>query len=225
MENLTLFQERPAVTLVPFIIRTYVRSAEPTSEETSVFHGSFTTAPQLRIRRGHNIGIRRCYQIMQFLKQTGHQDDDLVDREDIENAIFHCVGTDQRTINRYMGRDVWTRGYTKQGASLEPPRYIKHIKGYLERLRLIEREPNSKGKFRISFSGVNEFLEEESGTSITNLCVYPQAPSFHNVGGVGGTGPFPHDDQKNTTTTTHNTHTNQLSESIPEDKREGKNSL
>ena len=167
---------------------------------------SFSTQPRLRIRRGHTIIIRRCYGIAKHLSQCGYEDNSLLTREELDGAVFHCAGGDYRTSARYIGRDAYTKPVMRGGVAVEPGRYIKHIKGYLERLHIISYEGN--GKFRLNLGCVESFLSGEvSGASITNLCVLGKG-AIQTVLETNENG------QNHTTTTTHNTHTNQLSESI-----------
>ena len=133
-----------------------------------VIEKPFTTEPRFRIYRGHTITIRRCYNIAKHLKQCGFKTGDILKDDDVDNAVFHCVGGDYRTAKRYKGYDIFSRPKFAQGAMVEPGRYIKHVKGYLERLHILTREGNG---YRL-FLAVVEFTNDEaSGISITNLCV------------------------------------------------------
>jgi hypothetical protein len=129
---------------------------------------SFTTEPKLKIFRGHTITIRRAYNVAKHLKQCGFKTGDILTDDDVDNAVFHCVGGDYRTAKRYKGYDIYTRPKFSQGAMVEPGRFIKHVKGYLERLHILSR--SDKG-YRL-FLGVIDFSNgEASGMSIGNLCV------------------------------------------------------
>lgn len=117
--------------------------------KTTIFEAisrPFTTEPKIRrIRRGHTIVIRRCKEIMKHLWQCGHKI--IISRNDLDNAIFYNAGGDYRTLKRYRGFDVYSKG-----RKLDPPRLLKHIPGYLERLRYIQRFGN--GKYRIFHENV-----------------------------------------------------------------------
>lgn len=164
-----------------------------------VIERGFTTEPKLRIRRGHNIGIRRCYMIAAQLKDMGFKQNEKISREDLANAVFRVAGVDHRTANRYVGIDIFNK---KTGVS------EKHIKGYLERLRIIERCGN--GLYEVSFLGVPEsFFEEGFNHTIGNLCVQ----GFGTHKSVMDYADKRERQHRDITTTTHNTHTNQSGES------------
>lgn len=133
------------------------------------------------------------------LKGMGFKQNEKISREDLANAVFRVAGVDHRTANRYVGIDIFNK---KTGVT------EKHIKGYLERLRIIERCGN--GLYEVNFLGVPEsFFEEGFNHTIGNLCV--QGGSAHkSVMEYADNGERQHLD---ITTTTHNTHTNQLGES------------
>jgi hypothetical protein len=169
---------------------------------------AFTTEPRLRIRRGHNITIRRCYEVAKHLWQCGIRDK--ATREELENAIFYCVGGDHRTANRYIGRWLFSRPVKSGGVIVDPARKIKYVKGYLERLHFIES--SGLGKYELNFGAVPGVSANEVSGMGSNpvLCV------FEHGAVVGG-----REERMGTTTdindyiitTTHNTHTNQLGES------------
>jgi hypothetical protein len=91
---------------------------------------SFTSEPKIyRIRRGHTIVIRRCQDIMKHLWQMGLRHRAIVTKDVLEGAIFYCAGGDYRTVRKYTGFDI----------VLEPSKALKHIPGYLEKLRYADR--------------------------------------------------------------------------------------
>jgi len=106
----------------------------------------FTTEPKHRIRRGYTIVIRRCKEIMKHLWQCGHRT--FVSQDDLDQAIFFNAGGDYRTLKRYRGFEIYSRG-----RKLDPPRRLKHVPGYLERLRYIQRV--GAGKYRVFHEYVN----------------------------------------------------------------------
>lgn len=92
----------------------------------------FTTESKHRIRRGYTIVIRRCKEIMKHLWQCNHKT--FVSQDDLDQAIFFNAGGDYRTLKRYRGFELYSRGRKD-----EPRRRLKHVPGYLERLRYIKR--------------------------------------------------------------------------------------
>jgi len=129
---------------------------------------TFTTEPKLRIKRGQNITIRRCYEIARFLQQCGFKNGDKLKRLDLDNAVDKIPGMDSRTHNRYIGYEIRSRPVYSQGAIVEPSRLIRKVKGYLERLRIIE--PVGSGLFVFNAFVVPN--NEVTQHSITNLCVF-----------------------------------------------------
>jgi hypothetical protein len=164
---------------------------------------SFTTEPKLRIRRGHNITIRRCYEIGKFLQQLGYVDGDKLTRENLSAAVDKIPGMDQRTHNRYIGFSI----YSKRN-SIDPPHVVKKVKGYLERLKVIE--PCGNGLFVFNGFMVPTSYEGSQHT-IANLCVFNGSKGSSHISALENVERI--DTTNDITTTTHNTHTNQLSES------------
>lgn len=182
---------------IPYVISKHKTLSIEIAEQTT-----FTTESKLRIRRGHNITIRRCYEIGRFLLQLGYKNGDKLTRENLAAAVDKVPGMDQRTHNRYIGFNIYNRGN-----KVEPPTIQRKIKGYLERLRLIE--PCGNGQFIF-----NAYLVPTAGEgsqhTIANLCAFSPQASSHIIGMERE----PRETTTNNiTTTTHNTHTNQSSES------------
>ena len=171
----------------------------------------FEQKPKYRIRRGHTTVIRRANGTMRHLYQTGHRDEVTVD--DLDQAIFFCVGGDYRTLKRYRGFDIHSKGN-----AVDPPRLIKHVPGYLERLRYIERSGNGKYRlnhylvplkyhYREGFVFPNEGVNHQHGK---NVCVQPSDRVGVRSHGEGAIAPI-----LTNKTNKHNTHTNRSSESNP----------
>ncbi len=170
----------------------------------------FTTQPRRRIGRGHTTTIRRVYEVAKFLWDTNHRD--RVTREDLENAIFYCVGADNRTMNRYIGRWLFTRPVMRDGLILEPARKIKYIKGYLERFKFIIR--SGEGTWDLLWQVIPEQYLQEARLSQVNLGDTSGTITKMCVQRRGGNSSDIQQTTERLNTTTHNTHTNQLSESI-----------
>ena len=191
-----------------------------------IIERSFTTEPKIkRIRRGHTIIIERCQQVMEHLWDMGFTYNAVVSSQPIENAVFYCVGGDYRTIKKYVGFAVTIR----KGNDYEPSQ-TKRVPGYLEKLHYVDR--TGKGLYVLRHESVplpyhyNEELIPPQ-TPLTNvgetaleskdvLCVrhgegYSKGKSLRNLA-------VSQHSSKNIQQQ-HNTHTNQLSESIPNVER------
>jgi hypothetical protein len=170
----------------------------------------FTTEVKgFRIRTGYTIVIRRCQDVMKMLWQRNMKK--VASKDEIESAIFFCVGGDYRTIKKYIGFERVTKG----GTPIWTP-------GYLERLHYIEKLPGgfSKPNYRLNhiYVPLNYHYEEkfpsvpssqicEGSSSINKMCVCAE--------GNGSSLDAMATDRETNKTNKHNTHTNQLSESIP----------
>jgi hypothetical protein len=163
----------------------------------------FTTEAKYfrRIRRGHNITIERCKDIMESFYPAK-----TVSKAQLENMVAQCVGMDYRTIKRYVGFSIYSRG--KGG---DPDRFVKHIQGYLERLyyiqeaekpnvfvlnhNLVERDYHVENRV---LSSINE--ESIPKVSIDKMCVCSDREASER-------GEAKENDVRHTSTTTNNNNT------------------
>ncbi len=167
---------------------------------------TFTTEPRVRIKRGQNITIRRCYEIARFLQQCGFNDGDKLKRADLDNAVDKIPGMDSRTHNRYIGYDIRSRPSFAGGVMVEPPRILRKVKGYLERLRIIEADGNGVFVFHAFVVPSNEVTHGFNA----NLCVFGFERSTHILGMESEVHHVQERDRLNNNNTTP---TNQLGES------------
>lgn len=196
----------------------------------------FDTTPKISIRRGRTITLRRCQEVMKNLWQRGYRT--ICEHEQIKSAVFFCVGQDYRTLRAYAGYNR-----TIKKARKFSPALTVWEKGYLEKLRYIRRSKNAQWllfhevvpltyhneQTRLLFPPApphhnkNEYITVKEATteriesrekpvtlekhSKDVLCVYNTGDA--TLGSNGNNG-------NNGNNNNSDTHTKQLSESIPE---------
>ena len=129
---------------------------------------SFTTEPKTRkkINFGYTIIGERCKNVMEHLWSLGIKE--LATYDVLENAVALCVGMDRRTIRRYIGFAVVNK---KNGGR-------SWVKGYLERLGLIERFKN--GNYFVNHFKVNRDYHYEI-TPLSATLTSPFVDESHKV--------------------------------------------